>query len=143
MNDTPLDMEPLRRLNIELERPPFNAWLGVRAVKADAQTQEIQIVLPFRPEFSHHPTTHVFHGGIVSALIDIAGHAAVAVWHGAPAPTVSLHIEYLAPAQGPELSARGILRRLGRSLAFSDVEVTASDKKVALGRGIFHCKRSK
>jgi uncharacterized protein (TIGR00369 family) len=138
MIDSTFDIEPLKRLNIELERPPFNVWIGARAIKADPQAQEIQIVLPFRQEFSHHPTIPLFHGGIVSALIDIAGHAAVAVWHRAPTPTISLHIEFLSPAQAPELHARGFLRRLGRSLAFSDIEVTdAAARKVALGRGVF------
>ena len=126
------------RLTNELQRPPFNSWIGARAVRADAQAREIEIMLPFRPEFSHHPAAPMFHGGIISALIDIAGYAAVAVCHGAPAPTISLNVQYLSPASAPELHARGILRSLGRSIAVADVEITAGRKAVALGRGTFH-----
>lgn len=95
--------------------------------------------LPFRREFSHHPKLPFVHGGIIAALVDIAGHAAVAVWQGHPVPTINLQIDYLAPAQGDEVVARGMLRKLGRNISRSDVEVTVGDKLVALGRGTFSC----
>jgi uncharacterized protein (TIGR00369 family) len=131
------DQDPLRRLGDVLTRPPFNLWTGARAISANAQAREIEIALPFRPEFSYGAETPVFHGGVISALVDMAGYASVAVWRKGTNPTISLQVEYLVPAQFPELRARGILRRLGQSLAFSDVEVTGGDKVVALGRGIF------
>lgn len=126
-----------QRLREEMTRPPFNRFVVATPVAVDAEKREIEIALPFRPEFSGDPTTPFFHGGMVATLIDIAGHAAVAVWHGGQAPTINLQIDYLAPAIGTELRARGILRRLGRSISRADVEVTAAGKLVAIGRGTF------
>src|SRR5262245_14843152 len=105
---------PLERLQKEMDRPPFNNWLAPLALVADEAAREVIVSLRYRPEFSYHPTEAIFHGGVLAALIDIAGYAAVAVWHGRPTPTVNLQIEYLAPAKGDVIEARGILRRLGR-----------------------------
>jgi acyl-coenzyme A thioesterase PaaI-like protein len=69
--------------------------------------------------------------------VDIAGYATVAIWHEAPTPTTALHVEYLRPAVGNELLARGILRRMGRTIARADIEVSAADTLVALGRATY------
>jgi uncharacterized protein (TIGR00369 family) len=130
-------IDPLQRLGHELTRPAFNLWAGARRLKADERVREIEIALPFRPEFSHSATTPLFHGGVISALVDMAAYAAIAVWQQAATPTISLHVEYFSPAPPPELRAKEILRRLGQSVSFADVEVMAGDKIVALGRGIF------
>jgi acyl-coenzyme A thioesterase PaaI-like protein len=79
---------------------------------------------------------------MVASVIDIVAHAAVAVWHGGPAPTVTLQIDYLAPAIGPELHARGILRRMGRTVSRADAEISAGGKLVSIGRGTFSTKEA-
>lgn len=120
-----------------MERPPFHSWLRPIPLSADEERREIAISLRYRPEFSHHPIESIFHGGVLAALVDLAGHAAVAVWHGPPTPTISLQIDYLRPVVGDDIEARGILRRLGRSISRADVEITAGGKLVALGRGTY------
>ena len=70
----------LDRLREEMTRPPFNTWLGPVAVKADESERCVVIELPFRPEFSHTADQTIFHGGVIAALADIAGHATVAVF---------------------------------------------------------------
>lgn len=125
------------RLRHELERPPFNRWLGAVALAADEEKHEIVVALRYRPELGYDPDEPIFHGGVLAALIDVAGYAAVAVWHGGATPTASLQVEYLAPAAGGEIRARGILRRLGRTLSRADVELTVNGTLVALGRGAF------
>lgn len=129
--------ELMDRLLEEITRPPYNEHLGLNAVSVDSERRSVVIALPYRPEFSHHRSRAVFHGGVIAALIDIAGHAAVAVWHGKPAPTISLNIEYLAGAENADLKATASLRKLGRSISCADIEVTAGNKVVALGRGLF------
>jgi acyl-coenzyme A thioesterase PaaI-like protein len=52
-----------------------------------------------------------------------------------------LHVEYLRPALGDELRARGILRRMGRAVARVDVEVSAAGSLVALGRASYSTAR--
>lgn len=125
------------RLQEELDRPPFNRWLAFAAVGVDEQEKSIEIRLPYRPEFSHHPTEAIFHGGVLAAVADVAGHAAVAVFHGRPTPTITLQIDYLAPAAGTAVHARALLRKLGRSISRADVELRCGDRLVAIARGSF------
>lgn len=127
----------LARLHEEMLRPPFNRWLAPEVLGVDEAGKAVDLSLPFRPELGHHPSQPFFHGGVIAAFADAAGHAAVAVFHGRPTPTITLSIDYLAPASGLTLTARGILRRLGRTLSRADVELRCESKLVALARGTF------
>lgn len=127
----------MSRLEEEMTRPPFNRWLAPVSVSVDPDEQCIVIELPFRPEFSHSAGEQVFHGGIIAALADIAGHAAVAVFHGKPTPTITLQIDFIAPAIGAGLTASARLRKLGRSLARADVDMMIGARLVAIARGTF------
>ena len=129
-----------KRLAEELERPPFNSWLAVVPTRVVEHDRVVELTLPFRPEFSLDRNNAIFHGGILAALADVTGHAAVAVFHGAPTPTINLQVEYLAPARGDAVRARGILRKLGRAISTADVELFCGDTLVALGRGNFSTK---
>ncbi|MCK9552653.1 PaaI family thioesterase [Aquamicrobium sp.] len=127
----------LLKLQHELERPPYNLWLGAKAVSLDETRRTVAISLGFRAELGYHPEEDIFHGGVLAALADIAGYASVAIWSTASTPTISLNVDYLAPARGPELIARASVRRLGRSISRSDIEILANEKLVALARGSF------
>lgn len=118
-----------------MSAPPFHKWLIPEAVSA--QNDRIEILLPFRPEFAHSTEPGFIHGGIIATLIDIAGHGMVAVAQRCKAPTVSLQIDYLCPAPAGDLHATAYLRKLGQTLSRADVEVMASGKLVAIGRGTF------
>ena len=138
MSPSPETADPLDLLRAQMRQPAHNLWMGTRALSADPATRTIETELCFRPEMSGQDGEMLFHGGIVASLIDMTGHAAVAVWlGGGTTPTISLQIEYLAPAIGPRLTARGMLRKAGRSIACADVEVRVADRLVALGRGRF------
>ena len=126
------------RLVAELKRPPFHSWLRPNAKSVDEERKEVEVTVAYRPELkSRHAARRVFHGGIVATLVDISGYAVAAIWHEGPTPTVALHVEFLRPAVGDELLARGVLRWMGRSVARVDVEVSAAGKLVALGRATY------
>jgi uncharacterized protein (TIGR00369 family) len=129
--------EAFARLEQEMRRPPFHAILRPEAHDVDAETGDVVIRLPFRPELSMDPVIQAYHGGVIATLIDLAGHAAVAVQLGKPAPTIDLRIDYLRPAPGVTLFARARVLRMGRSVARADVEVVADGILVAVGRGTF------
>jgi len=129
------DAERMARLTDEMTRPPLHHWLAPEAVTASEGRVEIR--LPVRPEFCHSADRRFVHGGIVATLIDIAGHAVVAVEQGCQAPSVTLGIEFIRPAPATELQAVAMLRRLGRSLSRADIEIHAEGRLVALGRGTF------
>ena len=127
----------LRRLQHELEHPPFHAFLRPEAIAADAQCVEIR--LPYRAEFRRDASTADVHGGVIAALIDLAAHATVAVQIGRMAPTIDLRIDFLRPAPGVDLIARARTLSVGQSVARADVEIYATGmaKPVAVGRGAF------
>lgn len=128
----------MARLVTEIETPPFHATLKPFAKAFDAEIGEVRIGLAYRPEFSFSRIGDFYHGGVLATLIDIAGHAAVAVQIGRTAPTIDLRIDYLRPAPGVELTACARVLRLGRAIARADISVyEADDKLVAVGRGTF------
>ena len=129
--------EALRRLEEEMRRPPLHAFLAPRAHAVDPATGEVVIRMAFRPEFGRDPVDVGYHGGILAALIDLAGHAAIAVKLGKPTPTIDLRIDYLRPAPGVELEARARVLRAGRAIGRADVDVLADGVLVAVGRGTF------
>jgi uncharacterized protein (TIGR00369 family) len=130
--------DPLVRLRAEMERPPYHALLRPQPISADAEAGIVVIKLPYRTEFRRAPEEAGYHGGVIAALIDLAGHAAVAVQVGRMVPTVDLRIDYLRAAPGTDLTARAKVLRAGRSIARADVEITdAEDNLIAVGRGTY------
>ncbi len=130
--------DPLGQLREEIARCPYHDFLRVEAVDADAETGAVVVRLPNRPEFRLAPDSDAFHGGILAALVDVTGHAAVACAIGRISPTVDLRIDFLAIARGEALTATGRPLKVGRSIARADVEVrNAEGALVAAGRGTF------
>ena len=129
------DADRMSRLRAEMTRPPFHRWLAPEAVAASEGRVEIR--LPVRPDLCHSADPAFVHGGILAALIDIAGHAVVAVEQMRPAPTITLGVEFLRPAPAGILNATALLRRLGRTVSRADVEIHAEGRLIALGRGTF------
>src|SRR4051794_8767713 len=115
----------LDRLVEQLALPPFHDFLQPEAISADPSTGVVVVRLPFRPEFRRSQQGSHYHGGILASLIDLTGHAAVAVRIGRMVPTVDLRVDYLRAAPGTELVASGRVVRAGRTIAVADVEVRA------------------
>jgi uncharacterized protein (TIGR00369 family) len=126
----------LALLVAELERCPFHDLLRPEAVHTLAGA--VVVRLPFRPELGLAPDGDAFHGGVLASLVDLTGHAAIALSIGRVAPTVDLRIDYLRPARGAELLATGQVLHAGSSLARADVQVhDEAGVLVAAGRGTF------
>ena len=85
--DRSIALAPLRE---ELERPPFHAVLRPRPIDADPDSGTVTVALDYRDELARAPHDKSFHGGVIATLIDLAGHAAVAVKIGKMAPTIDL-----------------------------------------------------
>jgi uncharacterized protein (TIGR00369 family) len=127
-----------RYLRTSLAAPPFHQWLKPELRELDPQSGRVTVALPLRAEFRRDPARPEIHGGVIAALIDIAGHAAIAARLRRGIPTVDLRIDYLRGAAGSELLATAEPVRLGRTLAIVDIRV-ADDRGnlVAIGRGLF------
>ncbi|WP_157666609.1 PaaI family thioesterase [Bordetella genomosp. 13] len=130
--------DALARLRHELAHPPFHAVLRPEAVSADAASGTVVIRLPYQPAFGRAAGSPGIHGGVIAALIDLAGHAAVAVQIGRMAPTIDLRIDYLRPAPPQDLTATARTLKVGRAVARVDIEIRDADGKLAAaGRGTF------
>lgn len=129
--------EGMARLVAELDRPPFHSVLQPFAKHYDADSGAVRVGLKYQPEFSYSRQGDYYHGGVIASLIDLAGHAVVAVQIGETAPTIDLRIDYLRPASG-ELTASARLLKLGRTFACAQVEVSdGAGTLVAVGVGTF------
>ncbi len=108
--------------------------LGVTLEALDEDTVVLRMAM--RPGLTRDGT--IYHGGPVASLIDIAGDMVVAVRAGGGVPTISLRVDYLRPCTGPWLRATGRLRRYGRTISVSDVDVHDDRGRLcAVGRGTY------
>jgi len=110
---------------------------GVAFNKACAMTVRrwdpdgVEMHLPFRDDLGAHPG--VFHGGVLSALIDTAGCGAVAAGHdynrGSRITTVALAVQYFSvdPGQGAVAHAR--CTRRGKQISYAEVVVRSEAGK--------------
>jgi uncharacterized protein (TIGR00369 family) len=130
--------QDLERLVHEMAAPPFHDLLGPQAVSVDPADRSVVVRLPFRPELCGTREQPFIHGGVIASLIDLTGHAAVAVQVGHAVPTIDLRIDYLRAAIGGDLIATGRALSVGSSVGRADVEVRSEDGRlVAVGRGVF------
>ena len=85
----------------------------------------VEVGLRFRPEVSQQHD--YFHGGIIATIADNAGgYAAHSLMPaGAGVLTVEFKISLMAPARGERLVARGRVKRPGRTLTVTEVDVIA------------------
>ncbi len=121
------------------EHSPFHDFLQLDAKKTGEG--EVEVRIPFRPEFRRGADSDMIHGGVISTLIDIAGDFAVAAIVGGGVPTIDLRVDYLRPAIGTALLAKAKAVKVGRTVAVADVEVfDDAGKLVAVGRGAYSGK---
>lgn len=132
---SPLTLELIQQ---SLDESPFQRPFGFRVLSFDSAVGIVEIQMDFVPAAERSANTRQFHGGAIASLIDIAGDYALFARLGHGVPTIDLRVDYLRPAIDTGLIARAVVRRLGRTIAIVDIEVTAaSGKTVALGRGTY------
>jgi len=110
--------------------------VGIETVAAEPG----RVVNRVRLREAHLNYNDVVHGGVISSLIDsVAGGAVRTLREESeirqrPHATSDLHVSYLAPARGTELVAEAKVVKMGRTAAFTQVEVRDdSGRVVALG----------
>jgi uncharacterized protein (TIGR00369 family) len=127
------------------EHIPFNRHLGIRV--AELRPGVARLELPFREQFIGNPVTGVLHGGVLSALIDTCGGAAV--WtqaeEGDLVATVDLRVDYLRPAPPADLVCEGTVQRMGNRVGVADVRLFAREHPetlLATGKGVYNVRRA-
>jgi uncharacterized protein (TIGR00369 family) len=83
------------------------------------------------------------HGGVHSALVDMAVGGALSTLHGSSAggvgqATLDLNVSFLAAGAGDEIVAEGRILRRGRSIAFGEATISdAAGTLLAVGRATY------
>ena len=125
-------------LRVSLETGRFQKFLGIELVSVDTGKQELVMCLPYKDEFERLPGSGQIHGGVTSALVDIAGDLALIMLLDRPIPTINLRVDYLSMAVKTDLLACAKVVRAGRSIGVVDINVSDSnDKMIAVGRGCY------
>jgi uncharacterized protein (TIGR00369 family) len=120
-NFIPQDPNFAEKTRASFAQQGFMKYLGAEMTVIEPGRCEIQV--PFRPELSQQDG--YFHGGVSGAIADSAtGYAAYSL---TPPDTSVLSVEYklnfVAPALGELLSARGQVIRAGRTLTVCRADV--------------------
>jgi uncharacterized protein (TIGR00369 family) len=109
---------------------PFHQFLGVEIVERGDGTARVRLPMT---EKVRGGVAGSFHGGVLSALADIATLAAmqtVFTPSERAAGTAELSISYLRPALGPYVSAVARVLKKGRTLAVVDVDMHDPDGRL-------------
>lgn len=129
-------------LQAMLNACPFHRFLRPELVDFSAGEGWIAIAVAAREALSRSDQRVELHGGVIAALIDIAGDYAVALKLGRGVPTIGLHVDYLRFARGARAMATGRIVKLGRSIAVVDIMVTdETGALIAVGRGSYSSVR--
>jgi acyl-CoA thioesterase len=109
---------------------PFHTLLGVEVEEQSPGYARLR--LPMREEL-RGGVAGSLHGGVLSALADIACLAAMQGSfdeRARPAGTAELSISYLRPALGDHVIAEGRVLKQGRTLAVVDVDLKNPDGRL-------------
>jgi len=120
-----------------LDASPFQTVLGLRLVTLDPGAGRIVLDLPWHPGLARQAGGRQVHGGVIAAVLDIAGDYALALRLGRFPATADLRCDFLRPAEG-DLRAEAVVLRAGRSLGLADVTLAdGAGRLVAVGRGSY------
>lgn len=126
------------RIERELEGTPLAAFANITLRQWDSSDHKLALHMPMRSELGGGAGPGHMHGGAIGALIDTAATFVVLASGHENTPTVNYRVDLLRPVVGSGLTAHAEARRIGRTIAVSDVDVfDDADRLVAVGRGTF------
>ncbi|HWP74921.1 MAG TPA: PaaI family thioesterase [Methylomirabilota bacterium] len=131
--------ELLERVRARARDNAFWRYLGVEVV--EASEGRVRLVVRARDEIRNAPGAPV-HGGVFSALVDMAVGGALSTMHDAAAGgvgqvTLDMNVSFIGAGSG-DVYAEGRILRRGRSVAFGEATITdAAGKLLAVGRATY------
>jgi uncharacterized protein (TIGR00369 family) len=102
----------------------------------------VKLRVPLRDEL-RNAVGAPLHGGVLSALVDMAVGGALSTMHEAAAggvgqTTLDLNVSFLGAAADGHVIAEGKILRRGRQIAFGEATITdAAGRLVAVGRATY------
>jgi uncharacterized protein (TIGR00369 family) len=134
---------PTDLLTVTRERAQDNLfWRYLGVLVEDAGEGWVRLRVPVKDGLRNAAGAPV-HGGVLSALVDMAIGGALGTTHdnaggGVGQTTLDLNVSFLAAAGDGDLVAEGRLLRRGRTIAFGEAKISDSaGKLVAVGRATY------
>ncbi|WP_298280281.1 PaaI family thioesterase [uncultured Bradyrhizobium sp.] len=111
----------------QIPKPPCAKLLGWQLVDARPQDGWIKIVFDGKPEFCN-PAGFVQGGMLSSMLDDTMGPAVFVMTEGRLfTTTISMTVNFLAPAKPGPITGEATVTQLGKTIAFVEGRLTAAD----------------
>ena len=132
--------EPLAVVRARARDNLFWRLLGIEV--DDAKEGWVRLRVPVRDDLRNAAAAPV-HGGVFSALVDMAVGGALSTLHvaaegGVGQTTLDLNVSFIGAGRGDVLYAEGKILRKGRSIAFGEARVTdAEGRLLAVGRATY------
>jgi uncharacterized protein (TIGR00369 family) len=134
---------PMDLLTVTRERAQDNLfWRYLGVLVEEAGEGWVRLRVPVKDGLRNAAGAPV-HGGVLSALVDMAIGGALGTTHdnaggGVGQTTLDLNVSFLAAAGDGDLVAEGRLLRRGRTIAFGEAKISDSaGKLVAVGRATY------
>ena len=110
----------------------FNRVLGLKVESLDADAPKLRFDM--RPELIGNPRKQILHGGVISAVLDVAAGFAIHLavvrsrmdlheGHFPTIGTIDLRVDYLRPGRGNYFIATGRVVRLGNRVAVAHTDL--------------------
>ena len=109
----------------------FNKYLGLKVESFDVQAPKLRFDM--RPELVGNPVRKILHGGVISAVLDVAGGFAIMLSIAGESPvtptsfpnlgTIDLRVDYLRPGHGKHFIATARIVRKGSRIAVVHMEL--------------------
>ena len=132
--------EPLAVVRARARDNLFWRLLGIEV--DDAKEGWVRLRVPVRDDLRNAAAAPV-HGGVFSALVDMAVGGALSTLHvaaegGVGQTTLDLNVSFIGAGRGDVLYAEGKILRKGRTIAFGEARVTDADGRLlAVGRATY------
>jgi uncharacterized protein (TIGR00369 family) len=134
---------PTDLLTVTRERAQDNLfWRYLGVLVEEAGEGWVRLRVPVKDGLRNAAGAPV-HGGVLSALVDMAIGGALGTTHdnaggGVGQTTLDLNVSFLAAASDGDLVAEGRLLRRGRTIAFGEARISdGAGKLVAVGRATY------
>ena len=131
--------DEIEKMNVKnLRNNPFQHYVGIEVISLGNGSSVLQLELK-----DHHFNLYgIPHGGVHATLLDIAMGTAASFpdesGREVDSVTLNLSIDFMAPPSSNILTAKGLVTKKGKSIAYCTAEIFDADKKlVSSGRSIF------
>ena len=108
-----------------VDRGPYLRWLGLRVLAL--QEDGIEVKATWREDWVANPSFMQTHGGILAALIDFAADFALVPQLGRMVPTIDMRVDYHRLAKPGDLTVKGRVIKLGKSVGFVEAYLCDAD----------------